>query len=64
MTVVDITRMLMGYLLFSLFVVRRSCPALVYPSAHKLYPVGIRVVEEESENCEWITVAYVPSVPT
>lgn len=42
------------------------CPVLLLsaPSAHKLYPVRIRVVNVETDEYEWITVAYVPSVAT
>ncbi|KAK1865695.1 hypothetical protein I4F81_008221 [Pyropia yezoensis] len=37
---------------------------LSWSGAHKLYPVRIRVVNVETDEYEWITVAYVPSVAT
>lgn len=32
--------------------------------AHKLYPVRMRVVNVDKQEDEWITIAYVPLVPT
>ena len=31
-------------------------------SAHKLYPVRVRLVNDVSDNIDWVTVAYVPIV--
>lgn len=52
---------LTGHLLLSALYVAITLVGLLF-SAHKLYPVRVRLVNDVSETIEWVTVAYVPIV--
>lgn len=40
------------------------CRALQNPTAHKLYPVRVKVLNAVAGEEQWYTVAYVPQIPT
>ena len=52
---------LTGHLLLSALYVAITLVGLLF-SAHKLYPVRVRLVKDVSGTIEWVTVAYVPIV--